>query len=121
MKHNERKIKLTKQKASPPASNELAMEIQIRKRYADTWPNTILQLTKRVQAVNQTWAGIMFKLVTVPGLRISYAKEGDELVVMVSNGKKTERHPITAEELYAAQQYVEVLVMEKISHSELLQ
>ena len=108
-------------KTSPPASNELALEIQIRKRYCDTWPNTILQLTKRVQGVNQTWNRIMVKLITTPGLRISYAKEGDVLVVIVSDDNKTERYPITPEELQAAQQYIEVLVMDKISRSELLQ
>lgn len=117
MKKNENK------NMSPPPGvpNELAMQIAIRKRYCRNWPDTILQLTKRVRAVNQSWAKIMIKIVTTPGLRVSYAKEGDMLVVTVSDGNKVERYPITAEELNAAQQYIEVLIMDKLEHSELMQ
>lgn len=104
----------------PEAMDELALQNAIRKRYCQNWPDTILQLTKRVQSVNQTWAKIMMQIMTIPGLSINYAREGDVLVVTVSTIEKVDRIEITLEELQAAQQYVEVLVMNKVEQSQLI-
>ena len=112
--------------------NELALQNVIRKRHCKDWPNVVLQLTKRVQAVNQTWANIIMQLITIPGLSVTWKKEEDSLVLIVSvselrNDKhevirpeEAERHEITAKELYDARQYIEVLLMDKLDHSELI-
>jgi len=120
MKHNVRKPNLTKQKASPPMTNELAMQNMIRKRYCDNWPDTILQLTKRVQAVNSSWASITDKVCRIDGCRISYYREKDDFVVEVRIADEFERHAITLQELIEARQYVEVIVMDKLSDSKLI-
>jgi hypothetical protein len=137
MKHNERKPKLTKTKtktkASPAAANnELGMQNAIRKRYCDNWPDTILQLTKRVQSVNQTWTEIIVTLMRIPGLRISWYRDdkADNMIVEVRYTSGTgpnevdvdevELHEITAEELARSMQYLEVLFMDKLKKSELI-
>lgn len=109
--------------------DEKALEIQIRKRYIENWPNTILQLTRRVQGVNNTWSQIMMKIMTVDGLRISYACEDEEFVITievhelrdgennVTRVAEVERHKISVKELVEAAQYIEVLIMDKIADS----
>ncbi len=120
-----------KMNESPQAMNELAMQNVIRKRYCQNWPDTILQLTKRVQAVNQTWTQIVVKLMTIPGLSITWKHNTKSGVLEVSIAIK---HPasdgipleeveiieISAEELHKAHQYIEVLLMDKVDHSELI-
>lgn len=112
----------------PKPMNELAMQNMIRKRYCRNWPDTILQLTKRVQAVNQTWVKIVMQVMTIPGLRISWyrsvetdaATTNDSFVVEIRIGDVYEFHEITAEELQDAHQYIEVLIMDKLDHSKLI-
>lgn len=111
------------QKQSPPpgAIDELALQNVIRKRYCNNWPSTILELTKRVQAVNAQWKQIITKMLYTEGMRISYAKEGDNLVVTVSVGKVHEHHNIPLEEVQRAMPYIEVLVMDYLINSKLLE
>ncbi len=114
-----------------PQSNELGMQNTIRKRYCKDWPDTILQLTKRVQAVNQTWGQVVMRLMTIPGLSITWKHDAgrEALVVAISIKhpdtagvpvEEVEIIEINAEELQKAQQYIEVLFMDKVSHSELI-
>lgn len=121
---------MNEEKQQPEAIDELAMQNMIRKRYCKNWPDTILQLTKRVQAVNQTWAKIVMQLMTIPGLSIAWRRdeEKDGLIVSISiqhqgGGvpvEEVELHEITAQELQDAHQYIEVLLMDKLDHSELI-
>ncbi len=113
----------------PQAVDELALQNAIRKRYGSNWPATILELTKRVQAVNQTWWKITELVMRIPGLRIYWYREDDKLFVAVSISQhpeggvaveEVELHEITIDELVKARQYVEVLVMDKLDHSELI-
>ena len=105
-------------------SNELALQNVIRKRHCKDWPNVVLQLTKRVQAVNQTWAKIIMQLMTIPGLSVTWKKEEDSLVLIVTverhRAEEVERHVINPEQLYDARQYIEVFLMDKLDHSELI-
>lgn len=111
---------------SPEAIDDLAMQNMIRKRYCTNWPDTILQLTKRVRAVNQTWADIILKIMRIEGLRVTYAREGDVFVITVfacelrDRPEQTERHEVPLKEVQDAQQYIEVLVMDKLSNSKLI-
>ena len=112
---------------SPPRSNEMAMEIQIRKRYCNTWPSTILELTKRVQSVNQTWSQVIGVLMRIPGLRISWYRDTkiDQLIVEVryrsgTDVDEVELHEITSIELATAHLYIEVLLMDKLRQSKLI-
>ena len=124
-----------KGKANPQPSmpiDDLAMQNMIRKRYCRNWPDTILQLTKRVQAVNQTWTQIIMTLMRIPGLRISWYRDdkADKIIVEVSyksgtgpnevDVEEVELHEITAEELAKAHQYTEVLFMDKLRQSKLI-
>lgn len=118
--------------SQPPAEaiDELALQNVIRKRHCRDWPNVVLQLTKRVQAVNQTWNKIIWQIMTIPGLSVNYSREGDKLVIAVTykhpeDGavkyvEEVELHEITLEDLGTAQQYIEVLIMDKLDHSELI-
>lgn len=123
------KIKAAKAKAPPAgAYDELALENALRSRHKQNWPNVILNLTKRVQAVNQTWAQVVMQLMTIPGFRISWyrSEEADvatadgSFVVEIRVGDVYEFHEITAMQLHEAQQYIEVLLMDKVNHSELI-
>ncbi len=120
--------KIIEERMTPPeAIDELALQNAIRKRYCRNWPDTVLQLTKRVQAVNQTWAKVVMQLMTIPGLSITWKRdeEKDGLIVSISiqhptRVEEVELHEITAQELQDAHQYVEVLLMDKVDHSELI-
>lgn len=111
------------------AIDELALQNAIRYRHKQDWPDTILQLTKRIAAVNQTWAQIIMRLMTIEGLSISWKKEVESLVLTVTfvqddeDGtpiEEIERHVIHHEQLHDARQYIEVLLMDKLDHSELI-
>ena len=109
----------------PGAIDELALQNGIRKRYNQNWPATILELMKRIQAVNQTWAKIAQLVMQIPGLRISWFREDGKLIVEVRIGDSVdideyERHEITMEQLQEAHQYIEVFIMDKLDHSELI-
>lgn len=118
------KIKAAKARdAAPPAGaiDELSVQNFLRTRHKQNYPNTILHLTKRVQAVNQTWTGIVSKLMCIPGFRLAWYRDDEEnLVVQIRIGEEYELHKITAKELQEAHQYVEVLLMDKVDHSKLI-
>ncbi len=116
----------------PPPTDELTLQNTIRRLHKQDWPNVILQFTKRVQAVNQTWAGVVSKLMRIPGFRLSWYhdEDKDSLVMEISIKhpekpgsvalEEVELHEITAKELQEAHQYIEVLLMDKVDHSELI-
>ena len=106
---------------SPEPMNELGMQNSIRKRYCNNWPAVILELTNRVQGVNNVWSQIMMKIMTIDDLRVTYAREctGD-LIIRISIKDEHEQHNVTASELQDAAQYIEVLVMDKIANSKLI-
>lgn len=62
----------------------------------------------------------MNRLLTVDGARISYAREGDNLVVTVSVHMDVERHLIPIERVQDEMSHVEVLVMNELAKSKLL-
>ena len=107
---------------APGAIDELALQNVLRKRHCKDWPNVMLQLTKRIQAVNQTWSEVISKLMRIPGFRLSWYcdHEKDSLVLEIKIHHETETHEFTALQLQQAQQYVEVLIMDKVDHSELI-
>jgi len=110
------------------AIDELALQNVIRKRHCRDWPNVVLQLTKRVQAVNQTWNKIMWQIMMIPGLSVNYSREGDKLIIAINhkipgdpnNASEHEVHEITIDELGQADKYIEVLIMDKLDHSKLI-
>ncbi len=106
--------------APPGAIDELTLQNTIRSRHKQDWPNVILQLTKRVQAVNQTWAKIMSQVMTIPGLRITWENFAGKLAVRVTIGDEHELHDFTDVEVQEAQQYIEVLLMDRLDHSKLI-
>lgn len=122
------KKKLRTQQAMAGQHDELAVQNSIRRKYASNWPSIILQLTKRVQAVNNSWQNIIRQVMQIDGLRISYAREegfdGMTVVVNVRRPKdgvdEVEIHQIKAKELMLAQQYLEVLIMDKLKNSKLI-
>lgn len=114
------------------AVDELSLQNAIRVRYKTKWPSVILELNKRIQAVNQTWNKVMWQIMNIPGLSVTYSREGENLLVTVfvceqRDGEnnvirieETERHEITIQELMTAGQYIEVLIMDKLDKSELI-
>jgi len=104
------------------APDELALELQIRRRYKQNWPKVILELTKRVTSVNTTWGQVVNALMQINGLRISWYQRstGDGIVVEVRYIEEVETHFIPATELMDAQRYIEVLLMDKLDHSKLM-
>ena len=105
---------------TPQPIDDLALQNAVRKRYNQNWPAVIVELTKRVQAVNAEWQKIMTQIMFIDGLRVSYAREGDSLVITVSVREDAERHEISMEDMRAAKSYIEVLVMDKLSNSKLI-
>ena len=105
---------------SPEPVNELGMQNMIRKRYCKNWPAVILNLTTRVQTVNTAWATVTRNIARIEGCRVSYYREKEEFVVEVRVGDEAERHAITIRQLAEAEQYVEVLVMDKLKDSKLI-
>jgi hypothetical protein len=114
--------KKTKKQRMVPigAVDELALQNVLRKRHKQDFPNVILQLTKRIQAVNQTWAGIIGKLLNQQDAKLSYFRRDDELIVEIRIGGEVEQIPISLSEVAQAHQYIEVLIMDKVDHSKLL-
>jgi len=117
------------EKAPVGAIDELALQNVIRKRHCRDWPNVVLQLTKRVQAVNQTWNKIMWQIMMIPGLAVDYRRKDDKLLITVTHTQHTEDgrlvvedevHEISIEDLGEASQYIEVLIMDKLDHSPLI-
>ena len=100
--------------------DDLAMQNAIKIRYGSNWPATILELTKRIQGVNATWMEIINLVMFTDGLRISYARENEALVVIVSHDAQLERHVISADEVVKSSQFIEVLVMNQIAESPII-
>lgn len=103
-----------------PGPDQLAMEIGIRRRYCDNWPSVIVELSKRVQGVNQSWQQIMTAIMLKEGLRVTYAREDQDFVVTVSYNGVVEQHRCSIDEFNKAAQYIEVLVMDKLKDSLLI-
>ncbi len=111
----------------PEAIDELALQNMLRKRHCKNWPNVLLQMTKRIAAVNQTWNRVMWQIMNIPGLSVTYSRVGDKLQIAVTfkhpdgdHGNEVELHEITVPELLTAGQYIEVLLMDKLDHSPLI-
>jgi hypothetical protein len=111
------------------AIDELSIQNMLQKRHKQNYPFVILQLTKRVQSVNQTWNKVMWQVMNIPGLSINYSKAGDKLLITVTYkhpGKagipldEVELHEITVPELMTAGKYIEVAIMDKLDKSELI-
>lgn len=111
------------QRAKEAASgqpDQLAVENGIRRRFATNWPTVILELSTRVQNVNQVWGHIMQMIMMVEGLRVTYAREGEDLVLTVSWNDQVEQHKISADEFVKAADHIEVLIMDKLKKSQLM-
>ena len=121
--------------ASKKGMDELSIEVQLRRRHKQNYPTTILNLTKRIQAVNQTWNNIMWEIMNTPGLSINYCREPAGLQIAITYKQPApaepkpdvhppddvvELHTITVAELMTANTYVEVAIMDKINKSELI-
>jgi len=118
MKRNKRQLRTKQVQAGVP--DELAIENDIRRRHTADFPKVIRELMTRVQNVNQGWGQIMQTIMMFEGLRVTYAKEGDNLIITVSYKNEMEQHTLTPEEVAAAAQYIEVLVMRKLQNSQLI-
>ncbi len=117
------------EKAPVGAIDELALQNVLRKRHCKDWPNVLLQMTKRIAAVNQTWNKVMWQIMNIPGLSVNYSKEGAVLQIAITfkhpesspvKCDEVELHEITVPELMTAGKYIEVLIMDKLDHSELI-
>ena len=112
------------------AIDELSLQNAIKQRHKQDWPNTIVQLTKRIAAVNQTWNKVMWQVMNIPGLSVTYSRKGQNLLITVTfkhprnvglkSLDEVEVHEITVAELMTAGQYIEVLIMDKLDKSELI-
>lgn len=100
--------------------DDLAMQNAIKIRYGSNWPATILELTKRIQGVNHTWMEIVNLIMFNDGLRITYARENEALIVTIAHEGKVEQYPISADEVIQSAQFIEVLVMNKIAESPII-
>lgn len=112
-----------RQRAKEAASgqpDQLAVENGIRRRFATNWPTVILGLSTRVQNVNQVWGHIMQMIMMVEGLRVTYAREGEDLVLTVSWNDQVEQHKLSADEFVKAADHIEVLIMDKLKKSQLM-
>jgi hypothetical protein len=106
--------------ASRQGIDELSIEAALRKRHKQDYPTAILNLTKRIQAVNQTWARVFFDIMNIPGASLNFECIDDKLIITVRIGEGVETHEVTYPQLQEAHQYIEVFIMDKIDHSELL-
>ena len=111
-----------KQRSEQPlgAMDELSMELEIRKRYRQNWPSVVLNLTKRIQAVNQTWAKAVRDIMRIDGLQVRWYQKDGKFHIEIRIGDKVEHHEIDFQELQDAHQYIEVLLMDKVQHSKLI-
>lgn len=114
---NKEKKEARKQEMMQGQPDDLAMENSIKIRYGSNWPSTILNLTKRIQGVNATWMEIINLVMLNDGLRITYARENENLVVTIAHDDKVEQYPISVQEVINSSQFIEVLIMNKIAES----
>ena len=106
--------------ASKKGMDEMSIEVQLRRRHKQNYPTVILNLTKRIQATNQTWARIAMQIMTIPSMAVNYECRDRSLVIEIAIGDETEEHVVTFEQLQEAHQYIEVFIMDKIDKSELI-
>jgi hypothetical protein len=109
----------------PGAMNELAMQNVLRKRHCKDWPNVILQITKRVTAVNHTWAKVIFDILTIDGLNVRYVRAEDGglrivIAVVRENVDEVEEHILKLTDIQDKSDHIEVLIMDVIDHSKLI-
>lgn len=121
MKLSKEVSKRKKKKAMNPQRDQLSMEIQVRRRYATDWPKVILELIGRIQGVNNKWSMIMQAIMSCNDLRVTYARVNGGLEIVVSYNGDVETIRVEVEEVEESMQYIEVLVMDKISQSKLFQ
>jgi len=100
--------------------DQLMIENVIRRRHSQDWPTVIYQMMGRVRGVNQAWQHIMNAIMKAEGLRVIYAREGDDLVITVTYNGEVEQHTLTADEVSAAAAYMEVVVASRLRNSSLL-
>ena len=101
--------------------DKLRLENSIRRRHQTDFPRVILELTKRVQGVNQNWQRIMEKIMRCRGLAVQYQcdQQGD-LVITVLYNNQVETHRVPSNEVVTSSQFIEVLVMDKLRNSPLM-
>lgn len=117
---NAKKNNPKKQQLPPGMPDALVIENVIRKRYNQNWPSIIREMMARVQGVNQCWQQVMDAIMMTDGLRVTYAREGEKLVITVSTGERVEQFDVWPEELIKAREHIEVVVMDKLKHSQIL-
>jgi len=118
MKRNKKQLRTKQVQAGVP--DELVIENALRRRHNADWPKVMREMMTRIQNVNQGWGQIMQAIMMFEGLRVTYAKEGENLVITVSYKGGVEQHTLTPEEVAAAAPYMEVLVMRKLQDSQLI-
>jgi len=101
--------------------DKLSLENVIRKRYNQNWPETMIELLSRVQNVNQTWARLIVQLLSIPNLSFRYYRDGDNLVVEVKHGNEAHLSRVPIETVQNSMDHIEVIVMNEISKSPLLE
>lgn len=98
--------------------DDLALENAIRKRHNADWPKVVREMLTRVQSVNQAWWFLMNAIMMTEGLRVTFAREGDELKVTVSDGNSnTEQAGFKPETVTAAKDHIEVLLVDHLNRS----
>jgi hypothetical protein len=100
--------------------DQLVLEAGIRKRYANNWPNVILELSKRVTGVNTRWQNVMANL-RASGAEVRYSWHNDDgLTIRVCIDDEGEETTISHQECIEGQHYMEVLVMDVLDKSPLI-
>jgi len=118
MKRNKKQLRTKQVQAGMP--DELAIENAIRRRHSTDFPRVIREMMTRVQNVNQVWGQIMQAIMMFEDFRVTYAREGLNLVITLSYKGEVEQHTLTPEEVADAASYIEVVVMNVLRNSQLL-
>lgn len=98
--------------------NILGMQNVIRKKYATTWPNVILQLTNRVRGVNRIWSDVVSKLLR-HNVSITIKRVDDDLRINVTDESTRECHQtsIPIEDAQKKMDHIEVAIMDAVANS----
>lgn len=102
---------------NPPAGaiDELSLQNAVRKKYSQNWPKIVVELMKRVQAVNTSWSNIMAKLMMDHKLSIAFKFGPEGLKIHLGNGQGGYNETtVPFEKVQEARQYIEVLVMDEL-------
>ena len=119
MSREKKEARQREQAAAAP--DALALEAQIRKRYASNWPAVILELSKRVTGVNTRWQNVMADIRAIPDCEVSYHWIHEGLVIRVRVGDEGEETVVSHHDCIEAQHYMEVMVMDVIAKNSLIQ